>query len=98
VERGARANLAGIADQEPTVRQALLAIQAEYSSLIFEALWWDHHQNPDKEILCQVTASALVGANFAMGARLHKAKAYGDFTRRIRAVVTLVRDRLAPER
>ena len=97
VERGARANIGVIAATEPTVRQALLAIEAEYSALLFDALWRDSNHNPDKEVLCQVTASALVGANFAVAARLHNSGAYSDFTNRIRQVVALVRDRLASE-
>jgi AcrR family transcriptional regulator len=94
VERGPRANLAGIAAKEPTVRQALLAIEHDYAALLFEALWSERGRQADQEILCQVAASALAGANFAMGARLHAAKAYGDFIRQIRAVVALVRERL----
>jgi AcrR family transcriptional regulator len=94
--KGPLANTSAIAAKEPAVRQALLAIQAEYSTLIFEALWREFDRAADKEILCQVAAAALVGGNYAVAARLQAAKAYGDFTNQIRVVVRLVRDRLLP--
>jgi AcrR family transcriptional regulator len=94
--KGPLANIGAIASKEPAVRQALLAIEAQYSSLIFEALWDEFDRKPDKAVLCQVAAAALVGGNYAVGDRLHAAKAYGEFTDQIRAVVSLVRERLLP--
>jgi AcrR family transcriptional regulator len=96
--KGPLANIGAISAKEPAVRQALLSIQAQYSSLIFEALWGEFDRKTDKEILCQVAAAALVGGNYAVGDRLHAAGAYGQFTNQILAVVSLVRERLLPER
>ena len=96
VARGPLASIGALVAKEPAVRQALLAIEAQYSALIFEALWEEFDEAPDKEILCQVAAAALVGGKFAVGDRVLAAKAYGDFTRQIHAVVSLVRERLLP--
>jgi AcrR family transcriptional regulator len=91
MEKGPLANIGAVAANEPAIQQALLAIESQYAVLISEALWDEFGHAPDKEILAQVAAAALVGGNYAVAARQHGAGSYADFPARIVEVVAVVR-------
>nr|WP_070960801.1 TetR/AcrR family transcriptional regulator [Hyphomonas sp. Mor2] len=90
-----RANVKLIVGDEPAIKQAYMAIQAEYQKLIFEGLLAEYGHDTETEIEVAVMAAALVGANYLIGARYLEREAYQQILDAELKVVSTVRQGLS---
>lgn len=95
--RGKISNARAFARNEPAVEPAYMAIQAQYQSLIAEALMGEPRRLDADGIGAHVIAAALVGGNYAVGAMIHEAEAYGEMETSLMQVIKRVRAGLMGE-
>ena len=93
-KRGRLANTRRFARNEPAIKPAYLAIQADYQALIAEHLERDLAARANASILAKVSAAALVGGNYAVGAMILEKEAYAELESAELEVVRLVRQHL----
>lgn len=92
-KHGRKANIQFFVEDQLPIKQAYMAIQAEYQQIIFEGLLKDFGEDA-AEIKAAVIASALVGANYLVGALYLEREDYPLIPAAEREVIQTVRSGL----
>lgn len=94
MRRGRQANVRIFASIEPAVEPAFLAIQAQYQTMISNALSAELGRDPASDIESKIIAAALVGANYSVAAMIFENEAYDDLENSLLKVIQTVREGL----